>query len=49
MVMFVSTYGQGGPTEDSENFLEWLETLAKEGKPLQQMAFVIFGLGNSTF
>ena len=49
IVLFISTYGQGGPTEDAEPFLRWLTDLNKEGKPLQQMGFVIFGLGNSTF
>lgn len=49
VILFVSTYGQGGPTEDAENFLKCLESLNAEGKPLQQMRFVIFGLGNSTF
>lgn len=49
VVFFVSTYGQGGPTEDAEKFLECLQSLNVEGKPLQQMRFVILGLGNSTF
>ena len=48
-VFFLSTYGQGGPTEDSSRFLEWLESLVILEKPLEHMNFVVFGLGNSNF
>lgn len=49
VILFLSTYGSGGPTEDAEPFLKWLESLNKEGRPFQQMGFIIFGLGNSNF
>lgn len=46
---FISTYGQGGPTEDAEKFIKYLESFDARQKPLQAMKMVIFGLGNSSF
>lgn len=47
---FLSTYGTGGPTEDSERFYAWIEELAARKEPiLKHKKYVMFGLGNSNF
>jgi NADPH-ferrihemoprotein reductase len=48
--MFLSTYGVGGPTEDSERFYQWIEDFASKKQPLlKNLNYLLFGLGNSDF
>ncbi|WBW74230.1 NADPH-cytochrome p450 reductase [Schizosaccharomyces osmophilus] len=57
LIFFLATYGEGEPTDNAENFLELIEsedTIFSSGKgaedrPLANLRYVIFGLGNHTY
>ncbi|EPX70486.1 NADPH-cytochrome p450 reductase [Schizosaccharomyces octosporus yFS286] len=57
LVFFLATYGEGEPTDNAEQFLELIEsedTIFSSGKgtedrPLANLRYVIFGLGNHTY
>jgi NADPH-ferrihemoprotein reductase len=45
VVLFCSTYGDGGPTADSEPFYEWV--MAEQS--LTNVRYTVFALGNRTY
>lgn len=48
MAFFVmSTFGEGDPSDNVHDFWSWIET--KRGKPLNQLRYMAFGLGNSNY
>ncbi|ORY54637.1 hypothetical protein LY90DRAFT_702232 [Neocallimastix californiae] len=50
---FMSTYGEGEPTDNAIDFWEWLhncvENDVNEDKPLKDLSYLLFGLGNKTY
>jgi len=50
---FMSTYGEGEPTDNAIDFWEWLHNCAEndvnEDKPLKDLNYLLFGLGNKTY
>ncbi len=56
VVMFVlATYGEGEPTDNAVDFYEFITgeepafSLGNETKPLENLTYVAFGLGNNTY
>lgn len=56
-IFVVATYGEGEPTDNSTAFFEFIQDESSifgdnktvEDRPLQNMSFVAFGLGNKTY
>jgi len=50
---FMSTYGEGEPTDNAVDFWEWIQNCVEndvnEDKPLKDLKYVLFGLGNKTY
>jgi NADPH-ferrihemoprotein reductase len=50
---FMSTYGEGEPTDNAVDFWEWIQNCVEndvnEDKPLKDLSYVLFGLGNKTY
>jgi len=50
---FMSTYGEGEPTDNAIDFWEWLQNCIEndvnEDKPLKDLNYTLFGLGNKTY
>jgi len=50
---FMSTYGEGEPTDNAIDFWEWLQNCIEndvnEDKPLTDLKYLLFGLGNKTY
>ncbi|ORX54663.1 hypothetical protein BCR36DRAFT_581547 [Piromyces finnis] len=50
---FMSTYGEGEPTDNAIDFWEWLQNCVEndvnEDKPLKDLNYLLFGLGNKTY
>jgi len=50
---FMSTYGEGEPTDNAIDFWEWLhncvENDVNEDKPLKDLSYLLFGLGTVIF
>ncbi|CAN3356823.1 NADPH--cytochrome P450 reductase [Diutina catenulata] len=47
LVFFIcATYGEGEPTDDAVDFVEWLDN---EADTLSTLRYSVFGLGNSTY
>ncbi|XP_033117022.1 NADPH--cytochrome P450 reductase-like [Anneissia japonica] len=45
-IFCMATYGEGDPTDNAQEFYDWLQ----EGSPdLQGLKFAVFGLGNKTY
>jgi NADPH-ferrihemoprotein reductase len=48
MAFFImSTFGEGDPSDNVHDFWSWIES--KRGKPLSQLRYIAFGLGNSNY
>jgi len=45
----VSTYGDGEPTDNAKDFMNWLLDDAREPNMLNRLKYIIFGLGNKTY
>ena len=45
-IFVVSTYGEGGPTDNAQKFYEWL---INANENFSQLRFTIFGCGDSSF
>lgn len=43
----MSTFGEGDPSDNVHDFWSWID--AKRGKPLNQLRYMAFGLGNSNY
>lgn len=43
----MSTFGEGDPSDNVHDFWSWIDT--KRGKPLKQLKYMAFGLGNSNY
>merc|ERR1712137_1390676 len=48
-VFIVSTYGEGDPTDNAQEFVTWLENEVAQKHDLSSCRFVVFGLGNSVY
>lgn len=47
LVLFcLATYGEGDPTDNAQEFYEWLR---EDGRDLQDLHYAVFGLGNKTY
>ncbi|KAL3858480.1 hypothetical protein ACJMK2_013069 [Sinanodonta woodiana] len=46
-VFCMATYGEGDPTDNAQEFNEWLQNA--EGTSLNGVRFAVFGLGNKTY
>lgn len=48
MAFFImSTFGEGDPSDNVHDFWSWIDT--KRGKPLKNLRYMAFGLGNSNY
>ncbi|CAF0881398.1 unnamed protein product [Adineta steineri] len=45
-VFCLATYGEGDPTDNAQEFYEWLR---EDGRELQNLHYAVFGLGNKTY
>ena len=45
-VFCLATYGEGDPTDNAQEFFDWLQS---GGGDLSGMKFAVFGLGNKTY
>lgn len=45
-VFCLATYGEGDPTDNAQDFFDWLQS---GGGDLSDMKFAVFGLGNKTY
>lgn len=45
-VFFMATYGEGDPTDNAQEFFEWLNG---GGTDLNGLRYAVFGLGNKTY
>ncbi|XP_039251885.2 NADPH--cytochrome P450 reductase-like [Styela clava] len=45
-IFCMATYGEGDPTDNAQDFYEWLENCDED---LKGMKFAVFGLGNRTY
>ncbi|EGG07344.1 uncharacterized protein MELLADRAFT_77606 [Melampsora larici-populina 98AG31] len=48
-VFVMATYGEGEPTDNAVNMLEFLKTTPKDQLDLSKLKFVVFALGNRTY
>ncbi|KAI9590817.1 flavoprotein-like protein [Syncephalis fuscata] len=48
-VFVVATYGEGEPTDNATEFWNFLIVDSEEGRPLHNLRYVVFGLGNRTY
>jgi NADPH-ferrihemoprotein reductase len=46
-IFIMSTFGEGDPSDNVHDFWSWVES--KRGKPLSQLRYMAFGLGNSNY
>lgn len=46
-LFILSTFGEGDPSDNVHEFWSWIDS--KRGKPLSQLRYVAFGLGNSNY
>ena len=46
-IFIMSTFGEGDPSDNVHDFWSWIES--KRGKPLSQLRYMAFGLGNSNY
>lgn len=46
-IFIMSTFGEGDPSDNVHDFWSWIES--KRGKPLGQLRYMAFGLGNSNY
>ena len=42
----LATYGEGDPTDNAQEFYEWLR---EDGRELNNLHYAVFGLGNKTY
>ena len=47
-IFCVATYGEGDPTDNAQEFYDWLKDEA-EPNSLENLNYVVFGLGNKTY
>lgn len=45
-VFCLATYGEGDPTDNAQEFYEWLR---EDGRELNDLHYAVFGLGNKTY
>jgi NADPH-ferrihemoprotein reductase len=46
-IFILSTFGEGDPSDNIHDFWSWIDS--KRGKPLSQLRYMAFGLGNSNY
>ncbi|KAI9693942.1 MAG: hypothetical protein M1822_003213 [Bathelium mastoideum] len=46
-IFLMSTYGEGDPSDNATRFLDWIKS--QSGKPLSNLSYAAFGLGNSNY
>lgn len=49
VVLIVATYGEGEPTFDAYEFLEFMKIPEHPDNLLKEVNFAVFGLGNSSY
>lgn len=49
VILVVATYGEGDPTDNAVEFARFLKQQQVDHKPLQNVFFTVFGLGNSQY
>ncbi|ETO14557.1 NAD or nadp-dependent reductase [Reticulomyxa filosa] len=49
VIFLVATYGEGEPTDNAQEFYQWLISDERMEGELQQIEFAVFGLGNSQY
>ncbi|KAJ4298046.1 hypothetical protein N0V90_005945 [Kalmusia sp. IMI 367209] len=45
-VLIITASYEGQPPDNAGHFVKWLENLEKNGRPLQNVAYAVFGCGN---
>lgn len=48
-VFFISTYGEGDPSDNASGLWDWLKSMDKQSETLSELRYLAFGLGNSTY
>ncbi|ETO01351.1 NADPH-cytochrome-P450 oxidoreductase [Reticulomyxa filosa] len=49
VIFLVATYGEGEPTDNAQEFYQWLTEGEHSENELRQVDFAVFGLGNSQY
>jgi len=49
VIFLVATYGEGEPTDNSQQFYNWLSSNDRQENELNNIEFGVFGLGNSQY